>query len=416
MRPIMMAWLSLIRRPLSTGLAVLAIALAVGGCGVLLRLYLLEQNRFSTLARGSDAIIGAKAGEIDILLGALGAQGAYPGFLPYQLFVSMRARQTVQFSDGSSVPQYYLKQVTPFLYCGLIRTSTDDFRLVATDHTFFEGFNSNLHFASGGFVDQSQSPPDVVLGSLVAKRLGVSVGQKLPIFTWVGQKSSGPPHIFRISGILRPTHTSWDRLMYTDLIDGQNLIAHEPVLLNRSIWGNNVVNYMLVDLPPQSYGPLSNLINKRTVAQVVYTAQAKKHLAALAGTGQSIGTMISILVILLGGLAVASMLVARFDAMGVQLAVLRALGYTRLEVAESLLFEGVLLGLAACVMGILIDVSLFPFMRWLLGSALPPPDVVSSSIWQSAPVWLAAILATTASVCLPLYKLYKQDIHRSLRN
>ena len=411
-----MAWLSLIRRPLSTGLAVLAIALAVGGCGVLLRLYLLMQNRFSTIPRGSDALIGAKAGDIDILLGALGAQGSYPGFLPYQLFLSMRARQTVTFSDGTAYPQNYLKQVTPFLYCGLIRTENDGFRLVATDHTFFQGFNSNLRFASGKFVDQSQNPPDVVLGSLAAKKLGMSVGQTLPIFAWVGQKNNGPPHAFKVSGILKPTHTSWDRLMYTTLIDGQNLIAHEPTLRNHSIWGNKVVSYMLVDLAPENYEQLTNLIDKRTVAQVVYTAQAKQHLAALAGTGQSIGTMISILVVLLGGLAVASMLVARFDAMGVQLAVLRALGYTRFEVAASLLFEGALLGVAACAIGIFIDLTMFPFMRWILGTALPPPDIVSSSIWQSAPVWFAAILATTASVFLPLYKLYNQDIHRSLRS
>ncbi len=415
MSSIRLAWLSLIRRPLSTTLALAAIALAVGGCGVLLRLYQLEQNRFSTIARGSDAIIGAKADGLDILLGALDAEGKYPGFLPYKLFETMQARASVRFEDGADVNQNYLKQVTPFLYCA----KAGRFRVVATDSTIFSWPNYSLTFASGRFIDEPDQPGHVVLGAVVARRMNLKIGDTVDLTPWVGNTKTPVPQMgqsFTVSGVLNSTHSSWDRLLFTTIADGQKLIANEPSLSQHSIWGNNVLNYMLVDLPADGYGPIQNLINKRTVGQVVFTRAEKKHLRELTGTGQSIGTMISILVILLGGLAVASMLVARFDAMGVQLAVLRALGYSRFQVALALLSEGFLLGVAACAIGSMIDMATFPMMRWVLGSALPSPDIVSSTIWQSAPVWLAAVLATTASVFLPVIKLYNQDIHTSLRN
>ena len=419
MKPLQLAWLSLIRRPLSTVLALAAIALAVGGCGVLLRLYLLEQNRFSTIARGSDAIIGAKAGGIDILLGALDAEGPYPGFLPYKLFETMRARAAVHFEDGATEEQNYLQQVTPFLYCA----HASGFRVVATDSTIFNWPNYSLTFAAGRFIDKPDQPDNVVVGAAVAQKLNLKIGQTIELTPWIGtddnqtqMREQNPPQTFTVSGVLNATHSSWDRLLFTTIADGQRLIAAEPSLNTRSIWGNDVLNYMLVDLPSAGHASLKNLINKRTVGQVIFTRAEKKHLEELTGTGQSIGTMISILVILLGGLAVASMLVARFDAMGVQLAVLRALGYTRFQVALALLSEGFLLGVAACAIGFFVDLTMFPVMRWMLGEALPPPDIVSSAIWQSAPVWFAAIMATTASVLLPVIKLYNQDIHSSLRN
>ena len=115
----------------------------------------------------------------------------------------------------------------------------------------------------------------------------------------------------------------------------------------------------------------------------------------------------SVLILLLGGLSVAAMMATRFDAMTVQLAVLRALGYERREI-RSWLLEGAFLGVGACLVGGLADAALFPLIRGMLGTALPPPSIVHSPIYQSFPVWITAIGATTAAVFIPLFRLYQQ--------
>jgi putative ABC transport system permease protein len=408
---------SLIRRPLSSVLAILSIALAVGCCGVLLRIYLLMNQRFSTLARGGDAIVGAKAGGIEILLNALNGEGPYPDFLPYKLFESLKAQQGVRFEDGAQSEPDYLRQTIPVLYFARFH----DDRVMGTDNSFFNrpAGEASLTLRDGHLAEANK---DIVLGSAVADKYNLKMNDDIILRLWVGDRAEpngdgthGPDLKFKITGVLNPTHTMWDRELYTTVAGAQEVVAAAPGLQTRSIWGASVLNYFLVYLKPNGFQPLKDLINKRTIGQSIFVLDEKKNLEELTGTGQTIGFFVSALVILLGGLSVASMLVTRFDAMGVQLAVLRAIGYKKSAIAAALLWEGFLLGLVACLVGIAIDLAAFPLMRYLLGGSLPPSDVIDSSIIYSSPVWVAALIATISSVLFPLLKLYRQDVHRSLQ-
>lgn len=138
-------------------------------------------------------------------------------------------------------------------------------------------------------------------------------------------------------------------------------------------------------------------------------------LKEISGVGKSVGFFVMLFMILLGGLAVCSMLVTRFEGMTVQLAVLRAIGYTKKEISSWLIWEGILLGVLGVLIGFLIDATIFPFLRSALGSALPPADLVASSSIQSYPIWLMAMLATIFSVVVPVVKMSSQDIHSSLK-
>jgi putative ABC transport system permease protein len=109
------------------------------------------------------------------------------------------------------------------------------------------------------------------------------------------------------------------------------------------------------------------------------------------------------------------MLITRFDAMSVQLAVLRAIGYGRREIGMWLIWEGFLLGLAGCLVGMVIDGSTFPILRDLLGSALPPADLIASSFLESYPVWIVTVPATVFAIFIPLIRLYRQDVHQALK-
>ncbi len=417
MTPFNLAQKSLTRRKLSSCLAIVSIALAVACCGVLLRLYLLMSQRFSTLGRGGDAIVGAKAGGIDILLGALNSEGRYPDFLPYKLFETLRAQQGVSFEDGARAEPDYLRATIPFLYFAKYY----NYRAVGTDGTFFNRpqADESPTFREG---HQAETPLDIAVGASVAEQKNLKVGDEITLRPWVSDQNlpsgDGSHSAFlklKVSGVLNPTHSMWDRMLYTTVPLAQSVVATSPGLNDRSIWGSSVLNYFLIYLKPRGFQPLKDLINKRTVAQSIFVLDEKKNLEELTGTGQAVGLFVSALVILLGGLSVASMLTTRFDAMGTQLAVLRAIGYKKSEVAQALLWEGFLLGLSACLIGMGLDALLFPIVRAILSSSLPPPELIDASIFASSPVWAAAMAATIASVVFPLLKLYRQDVHRSLQ-
>ena len=370
---------------------------------------------FAKLGRGGDAIVAAKAGGIDILLGALNGEGIFPDFLPYRLFQSLEAEQTVQFEDGARAQPNYIRSIIPFVYFA----KHGAFKLVGTNNRFMYRPNpeDSIHLQAGRWASGLN---EVVLGSQVAEELWrkekLRQGNQMVVVPWAGRTgASGGPLSVRIVGVFEPTDSTWDREIYASVPTAQAALAKLD-LTKISIWGSQVLHYFLLYLEPNGFNALEALINRRTVGQVVLVREQKARLEELTGTGRTLGLFVTILTLILGALSVSSMLITRFDAMSLQLAVLRALGYRKRTIGSWLLWEGVLLGITACLIGAALDAAFFPIMRDLLGEALPSPDIVSSSLWQSFPIWITALTATVASIVVPLYRVYRQDVHFSLRD
>ena len=412
-----LALLNLLRHRMPTVITVLSTAIAIACSGILLRLNLLSESRFSAMGAGGDAIVGAKAGGIEILLGALNAEGKYPGYLPMKLFESLRAEQTVKFEDGAQAKPNFIKSVIPIVVFGHFNENW----VVGTDETFMFRPRSEdspkLHDGSWA-ADANQ----VVVGSRVAAKSGLKVGDTLRYTPWLASSSitaEGVLQELKVTGVLEPTHSSWDRELFTNLTTAQAALASpelRPTLNRESIWGNQVLSYFLVYLEPNGFSGLEALINRRTVGQAVLVTEQRERLADLTGTGKNLGIFVTVLILLLSGLSVSAMLITRFEAMSPQLAVLRAIGYKKKQLGAWLLWEGFLLGVGACLIGAVLDAAGFPLMRAALGSALPSSEIVQSSIFFSAPIWITAIAFTILSVLVPLWRVYRQDVHAALRN
>ena len=410
MSPFRLAVLNLVRRKVSALIALAAIALSVASSGVLLKLYILSGSRFATIAAGGDAVVGAKAGGTEILLGSLNLEGDYPGFLPYKLFESLRPERTVVFSDGARSKPSYLRSVIPVVYFGRYGR----FRIVGTD----ESFVHRPRPADAPALAQGRwatGESEVTVGSEVARRARLRPGDTLKAESWAGDATAERIEFaLTVVGVFAPTGTAWDRALFST-VDEAHRILGQLDLRGQSIWGADVLNYFLVYLQPGGLRELEALVNERTVGQVIVVEKEKGRLRELTGTGRRLGGLMTALIMVLGGLCVTAMMVTRFDAMTVQLAVLRAIGYARAEIAAWLVCEGLLLGAAACLIGGLADALAFPWIRGLLGSALPAEVMVPSPFYLSAPVWATAVFATVLAVFIPLYRLYHQDIHGSLK-
>ena len=411
MTPLKLARLSLVRHRFSTIISVCAIGLGIAVCGILLRLYQVSQARFSVLGNGGNAIVGAKAGGIEIVLNALNAEGGYPEFLPYALFKSLKSNQTVQHGDGAKTTPSYISSIIPFVYFGKF----ENYRVVGTDETFFKRLDpkETLEFASGSWSNYQNS---IVLGDWIARSKHLNIGDTVKVQPWMGSQVMDVRVDFKVSGILAPTQSTWDRTIFSSIESAHSIFrSNLNQISEKSIWGENVLHYFFVYLKPNSFSALENLINKRTVGQIVHVEEQKERLKELSGVGKSLGLFVTIFVLFLGGLSITSMLVTRFEGMSLQLAVLRAIGYTKVEISKSLAWEGFMLGALGVVAGALIDLAAFPIIRNLLGNALPPAEIVGSSIFGSSIIWIIAILATMSSVFVPMFKIAKQDAHGLLR-
>lgn len=421
-----LAFLDLVRRPLSTVIAVISIALSIATAGTLLRLGVLAEKRFASMAGGVEAIVGAKSGDLEILLGALNGEFSRarpPAYLPLKLFESLKAAAPVKFEDGAQAQPSFIKIIVPFVYAGTLQDSATEFHaaaVVGTDESLLaiDAGEHRLRLREGAW---TQAPGELVLGASLAGafRLGqvVTVDPLIAAPPGTGPEPNaqtlGQPMPFKVVGILEPTRTAWDRQAWTSLASARVMLSHTR--LRNSIWGADVLNYFLIDLEPGGAVKLEALVNDRTVGQVVDVATSRAKLQALTGSGRDVGLVVVILVLAMAVLSLASVLIARFESLSLQLAVLRAIGYSKRELTAWLLCEGLLLGLVACLLGATLDAAAFPAIRSVLGSSLPAADLVASSVFESWPIWCSALVATVLSVAIPIIRAQRQDVHASLR-
>lgn len=408
MTPLRLAILNLTRRKLTTFFAVLSISISVACSGLLLRSYILSNSRLSTLGTGCDAVVGAKNSGIEILLGSLNGEGEFPDFVPYALFESLRKEQ---HGEGAYVSSG-LKSVIPFLYFAKYK----DYRVIGTDESFFKRPQPapDLDFAQGVWTG---NPGEVVLGSYVAEKENVKPGDIISVSPWLGRNESVkfPEVKLKVTGVLEKTKTVWDYSLFSGIKQAQDVYRQNVDSAKISIWGANVLQYFLIYTDFGSRKPLTDLINKRTVAQVIYVNEEIAKLEGLLSSGKNLGLFITFMIILLGGLVVSVLMITRFDAMKIQLAVLRAIGYKKGEIAKWLLWEGILLGSTACIAGALLDLMLFPALKGAIGLGLPETVFAASSILQSLPVWIITVAATCAAAFIPFIIFNRLNVHDSLR-
>ena len=109
---------------------------------------------------------------------------------------------------------------------------------------------------------------------------------------------------------------------------------------------------------------------------------------------------------------VALLLFERFESIRRDLGLYRALGYTRREVALSLLWESFLLGTVGISVGMVLErlLSLVIRLDWV-------PIWVTHPLWPSIPLmllWGATLLAVLLIPVIPVIRLYRWEGRESL--
>ncbi len=199
-----LAWRSLRNRPVTSLLTVAAVALSIT------LLLGVEQARrgmresFTGTIKGTDLVVGARGGTLQLLLGAVFGIGAPTGSVPYAVYA--------QWSKHPAI-----KWTVPLA----IGDSHRGFRVIGTTAGLFEHWRyrsaGRLTFAQGGVIATSS---DMVLGSEVAAKLGyrigtaVTVGHGLNAVAGLGDHEAHP---FTVVGILRQTFTPLDRALFVTL-------------------------------------------------------------------------------------------------------------------------------------------------------------------------------------------------------
>ncbi|MFN9920068.1 MAG: ABC transporter permease [Acidobacteriota bacterium] len=198
-----LAWRSLRNRRVTTGLTVLSIALSVALLLGVEALRLSARESFSSTISGTDLIVGARGGGLQLLL--------------YTVFRMGTATNNVKWSSYEAWAKHPAVAWTIPYSLG---DSHRGFRVVGTNGSFYERYRyrrtRTVEFAAGR---APRAFDEVALGSDVAAKLGYGLERKISLTHGIGAAGimDHDDKPFRVVGVLARTATPIDRSLYITL-------------------------------------------------------------------------------------------------------------------------------------------------------------------------------------------------------
>ena len=203
------AWRSIQQRTLASSLTALSMALGVALVVAVLVIYGVVQTSFNRAAHGYDLIVGAKGGKLQLVLNTVFHLSQpienvpwsyYKEFQPGGRFAS-RVEFAIPYCLGDNYEGYRV-----------VGTLPERFTKVEYAQGKHYEFSSGKNFTKDGFFD-------AVVGSVVARRTGLKVGDHFaPTHGLSSDKGDGHKHDdFHVVGILAPTGTPNDRAVFVNI-------------------------------------------------------------------------------------------------------------------------------------------------------------------------------------------------------
>ncbi len=332
---------SLRQHALSTFVTAAGIALA---CGLLMCVWMVKtqsQAAFMQTNTGFDAVLGARGSKLQLVLNAIFHLEASPGNLAAADFESIRRHPMV-------------KTAIPIAVGDNLR----GFRLVGTDAGLF-----NVEYAPGkkftlraGGKIFAVDAKEAVAGSFAAQRLGLKVGDKFrPFHGLAFDPKAEHADDFVVTGILEPTNTPVDRVIWIPLRGLQLMSGHDAK------YATDVSAVLLQFRAPTAGFMLDTMINKQgTKMTLAYPVGAI--IAELFGKIAWFDQVLTLVAYLVALVAAGSVLASIYNSMSARrrdLAILRALGAKRRTIFGAVLAEAACIGALGAAAGFAVYYGLF---------------------------------------------------------
>ena len=349
-------------RSLTTALNVLLLALAVATLVILLVFSSQIGKRFERDAAGVELVVGAKGSPLQLILSSLYQIDAPTGNVPLEAVDMLRSNPSVAFAVPLALGDNFR-----------------GFRIVGTEPEYADLYGASL--AEG---QMFAAPGEAVIGAEVARRTGMGLGQRfVGSHGLLGDGGSEHAHNpFMAVGVLEPTGSVIDRLILVSVesVWDAHGIAHEDESEHEHEHDADGVDdhdhdhaegdaheadSSVPELAPEvtailvkyrnAFGAvrLPAMINRNTNMQAAVPAIETARLLSLLGSGIEGARLFAWLLALTGGLSIFVALLQAASAREGELALLRVMGASRMQVFGTILAEGLLIAAVGCVLGVI---------------------------------------------------------------
>jgi putative ABC transport system permease protein len=405
---------------LGTGLNIVLMALGVAAITVVLLFTSQVEDRFLRDAEGIDLVVGAKGSPLQLVLSAVYHLDVPTGNIPLAEAEKIEANAMIAKAIPLALGDTYR-----------------GYRIVGTNPEYLAHYGA--HPAEGRLSD---APLEAVLGQEVAAATGLKVGGR---FTGSHGLAAGgeahDEHEYDVVGLLPRTGTVLDRLVLTSIESVWEVQNHEaapvPVAAapvksgeagaaehadddheasdeEESFAPREITALLLQYSTPLAAAMLPRQISAVPSLMAASPAFESARLMRLVGVGTEALKAFAVIMMAAAGL---SIFVALYNALRQRrydLAIMRTLGASRGKVTGVVLMEGLLLGAAGAIAGILLG----HLMTAALGAWLRNAQQmdVTGGTFISAELWLIglAVAVGVLAALVPAISAYRTDVAQTL--
>lgn len=369
------------------------------------------RNSFTNTVSGTDLIVGARSGQLNLLL--------------YSVFRIGNATANVSWQTYERIAKHPQIAWTIPLSLG---DSHRGYRVLGTNQSYFEHYRyanqQSLQFAEGS---PFAGVYDAVLGAEVAKQLGYTLGQEITLAHGIGAVSFSEhkDKPFTITGILAPTGTPVDQTVHVSL-EGIEAI-HIDWQQGAPMPGRQVSaeQALELDLTPKAITAFMVGLNSRMATFVVQRqinefrgeplsailpGVALAELWQMLGMVENMLLLITLLVLVAGLIGMMTTLLASMRERQREVAILRAVGANPWYLFWLIQLEVLLLTLMSMFMAaFFLVISLWAIQDTLAASyglfISITPFSLQTLYWAGA-----ILLATAVLACIPAFAAYRRAL------
>lgn len=402
---------SLLNRKTTAVLTVFSIAICVMLLLGVEKVRLEAKASFANTISGTDLIVGARSGAIQLLLYSVFRIGNATNNVSWQSYSEIAARPevawTIPFSLGDS---------------------HRGFRVLGTNEDYFShyryGAKRQLTFSEGlPFKDLF----DVVLGADVARSLAYKLGDSIIVSHGLGREgfSKHQDKPFRVVGILTKTGTPVDRTVHVSLeaieaihvdwrrgskVPGMSVSAQE--VRKKNLRPNAITAFMVGLSSRLATFSLQRAINnyRQEPLLAILPGVALQELWSLIGAGEIALEVISILVVFTGLMGMLIMLLASLNERRREMAILRSVGARPFHIFSQFFLEAAFLSALGALLGLLLLYLSLVIAQPIIDAQFGLYLQIGSPTTRELAILGLVIVSGALIGTIPAYRAYRQSL------
>ena len=369
--------------------------------GLLLTVWVVKtqsQAVFAATNSGFDAVLGARGSKLQLVLNAIFHLEASPGNLTAADFEMIRHQREVKTAIPLAVGDNY-----------------QGWRIVGTTEAVFtdvEYMPGHRYQVGRGERFFQIGKLEAVVGSYAAKKLGWQVGTTFHPSHGLIFNPQAEQHeeIYTVVGVLAPTNTPVDRVIWIPLEGVQTMKGHNPLAATE-------LSAVLVQLRAPEAGMMLNLRLNSPGGRLTFAYPIGTIVAELFNKIAWFDQVLTLVAWLVAVVASGSVLVSIYNSMSARardIAILRALGARRRTVFGAVVGEAAVIGLLGSAAGFAVFAGLAGSVAALIqaqtGVVLEPLQ------WNPVFCWGPAVFVGLCILggCVPAFKAYRVPVAETI--